>query len=82
MSKFPTLHLRVQGLAHQDAVPRSAVLPVTLLAPCFLKCLLLFAVCCLFVCRDSHTKTLYRALQCFLYDFWGQKECKISTDPQ
>ncbi|WIA23718.1 hypothetical protein OEZ85_000404 [Tetradesmus obliquus] len=36
----------------------------------------------LWLLGDSHTKTLYRALQCFLFDFWNQKECKISTDPQ
>lgn len=39
-------------------------------------------VCGCDLCRDSHTKTFYRALQCFLYDFWEQKECQISTDPQ
>eukprot|EP00882_Tetradesmus_deserticola_P013284 GHRQ01014091.1.p1 GENE.GHRQ01014091.1~~GHRQ01014091.1.p1 ORF type:complete len:538 (+),score=152.89 GHRQ01014091.1:624-2237(+) len=36
----------------------------------------------LWLLGDSHSKTLYRALQCFLYDFWGQSECKISTDPK
>jgi hypothetical protein len=40
------------------------------------------AVACVVCCRDSHSKTLYRALQCFLFDFWGQSECKISTDPK
>ncbi|KAF6252248.1 hypothetical protein COO60DRAFT_544594 [Scenedesmus sp. NREL 46B-D3] len=36
----------------------------------------------LWLIGDSHSKTLYRALQCFLYDFWGQSECDISTDPK
>jgi hypothetical protein len=32
--------------------------------------------------RDSHAKTFYRALQCFLIDFWGQRECATTTDPE
>ena len=41
-------------------------------------------LCCFFVAfRDSHTKSLYRALQCFLIDFWkNQAECEASTDAQ
>lgn len=31
-------------------------------------------------CRDSHSKSLYRALACFLFDFWNQKECEASTN--
>jgi hypothetical protein len=31
------------------------------------------------VCRDSHSKTLYRALQCFLFDHWDQQECEASS---
>ena len=29
---------------------------------------------------DSHTKQLFRALQCFLYDFWDGQECKAAAD--
>jgi hypothetical protein len=32
-------------------------------------------------CRDSHTKILYRSLQCFLIEFWENQEvCEASTD--
>jgi hypothetical protein len=30
--------------------------------------------------RDSHSKSLYKALQCFLIDFWNHQECETSTD--
>lgn len=33
------------------------------------------------LCSDSHSKTLYRALQCFLFDFWDHHECRVSTQP-
>ncbi|WIA44222.1 hypothetical protein OEZ86_010534 [Tetradesmus obliquus] len=33
----------------------------------------------LWLIGDSHSKTLYRALQCFLFDFWDQRECEAST---
>jgi hypothetical protein len=36
--------------------------------------------CALAVCRDSHSKSLYKALQCFLIDFWNHQECETSTD--
>jgi hypothetical protein len=33
------------------------------------------------LCRDSHTKTFYRALQCFMLDFWeNQAECESNSD--
>jgi hypothetical protein len=38
------------------------------------------ALHCVYACRDSHSKTLYRALQCFLLDFWDHQECQASTD--
>uniref|UniRef100_A0A383VCQ2 Trichome birefringence-like N-terminal domain-containing protein n=1 Tax=Tetradesmus obliquus TaxID=3088 RepID=A0A383VCQ2_TETOB len=33
----------------------------------------------LWLIGDSHSKTLYRALQCFLFDFWDQRECEASA---
>lgn len=33
------------------------------------------------VCRDSHAKSLYRAFQCFLLDFW-REECATSSNTQ
>jgi hypothetical protein len=33
------------------------------------------------LCRDSHSKVLYRALTCFLIDFHNHKECEPSSDP-
>jgi len=29
---------------------------------------------------DSHTKQLFKALQCFLIDFWDQQECLVSPN--
>lgn len=29
---------------------------------------------------DSHTKQLFKSLQCFLYDFWDGRECKVTPD--
>lgn len=29
---------------------------------------------------DSHAKAMYKALQCFLIDFWNHQECETSTD--
>lgn len=34
----------------------------------------------LVICRDSHAKSLYRALQCFLLDFWNHQECESSPE--
>lgn len=38
----------------------------------------------LWILGDSHSKAMYKALQCFLIDFWGQDgnhgECETSTD--
>jgi hypothetical protein len=31
-------------------------------------------------CSDSHSKALYKALQCFLLDFWNHQECRTSPD--
>jgi hypothetical protein len=31
-------------------------------------------------CRDSHARFFYRALQCFLFDFWSQQECQATLD--
>jgi hypothetical protein len=31
-------------------------------------------------CSDSHAKSLYKALQCFLIDFWNHQECETSSD--
>jgi hypothetical protein len=30
--------------------------------------------------RDSHTKQLFKALQCFMVDFWDGRECKAHSD--
>jgi hypothetical protein len=30
--------------------------------------------------RDSHSKSMYKALQCFLIDYWNHQECETSTD--
>jgi hypothetical protein len=32
----------------------------------------------LWLIGDSHSKTFYRALQCFLIDFWDHTECQAS----
>jgi hypothetical protein len=32
---------------------------------------------CIVLHRDSHSKSLYRALQCFLLDFWDHTECTV-----
>jgi hypothetical protein len=34
----------------------------------------------LWILGDSHAKALYKALQCFLIDFWNHQECETSTD--
>lgn len=36
--------------------------------------------CAVLLYRDSHSKTMYRALQCFLLDFWNHKECEVGPD--
>jgi hypothetical protein len=33
-------------------------------------------------CRDSHARFFYRALQCFLLDFWDQQECQATLDSE
>lgn len=30
--------------------------------------------------RDSHSKQLYKALQCFMFDFWDGKDCRPTAD--
>ncbi|WIA19825.1 hypothetical protein OEZ85_005733 [Tetradesmus obliquus] len=34
----------------------------------------------LWIIGDSHARTFYRAMQCFLMDFWSHQECKPSMD--
>lgn len=48
------------------------------LAPCNLMAYLRGRT--LWILGDSHAKQLYRALQCFLLDFWDHKECEAGTD--
>jgi hypothetical protein len=38
-----------------------------------------YMVLCM-LCRDSHTKVLFTALQCFMVDFWQHQECRAHTD--
>ncbi|KIZ01068.1 hypothetical protein MNEG_6895 [Monoraphidium neglectum] len=34
----------------------------------------------LWLLGDSHTKSLYKSLQCFMLDFWEGKECAASPE--
>jgi hypothetical protein len=34
----------------------------------------------LWILGDSHAKAFYKAIQCFLIDFWNHQECETSTD--
>eukprot|EP00775_Hariotina_reticulata_P008138 gene8138-8332_t len=34
----------------------------------------------LWLIGDSHSKALYKALQCFLLDFWNHQECRTTPD--
>eukprot|EP00878_Enallax_costatus_P004577 GHUV01004818.1.p1 GENE.GHUV01004818.1~~GHUV01004818.1.p1 ORF type:complete len:331 (+),score=42.07 GHUV01004818.1:54-995(+) len=36
----------------------------------------------LWILGDSHAKSFYKALQCFLIDFWPAKECETSPNAQ
>ncbi|WIA19826.1 hypothetical protein OEZ85_005734 [Tetradesmus obliquus] len=36
----------------------------------------------LWLIGDSHARFFYRALQCFLLDFWNQQECQATLDSQ
>ena len=42
--------------------------------------MLLLLLLLLLLCRDSHAKAFYKAIQCFLIDFWNHQECETSTD--
>jgi hypothetical protein len=37
---------------------------------------------CMSARRDSHARFFYRALQCFLLDFWDHQECQSTLDDE
>jgi hypothetical protein len=59
------------------AAAATAVAAVFVLLLCLHLCPLLLS--CL-LGSDSHSKTYFLALQCFLYDFWAPNVCQPSTD--
>lgn len=64
---------------HSSCTGRNTTLSIVFQQPCIQP--IVFSGCTVADhLRDSHSKTLYRALSCFLYDFWDQKECEASTD--